>query len=100
MQETLLQDSSTSHTNKNNDDDDNDNDNDDDEENDDDDDDDDDSTYQGHYVIVVGFNAERTKVFFVDPSASPALCCMFADVFDVIRKANGTDEDIIFIKLK
>lgn len=86
----------------NDDDDDNNNNNNDDVNNDNEEDNDessDESNYQGHFIIVNGFNADRTKVFFIDPSISREQCCMFTDVFDVIRKANGTDEDIIFIKI-
>lgn len=55
------------------------------------------SSYQGHYVLVVGFMTNNNDEFvhYVDPGQNDTLCTMTRENFDLARKAFGTDEDII-----
>jgi hypothetical protein len=68
-----------------------------DDDSDDGDDDDDDDAYHGHYILVLGGDRGRNQIHYLDPSCAKHVCCMYADVFDVVRRARGTDEDIIWI---
>ena len=56
------------------------------------------SSYQGHYILVVGFtrNENEEYVRYVDPGERDAFCTITRDMFDRARKAFGTDEDIVF----
>ncbi|KAL4224092.1 guanylyl cyclase domain-containing protein 1 [Mactra antiquata] len=53
--------------------------------------------YQGHYVVVCGFDRKKKKIFYKNPSYDEDLCCSRIDKFDLARKSYGTDEDILFI---
>jgi hypothetical protein len=55
------------------------------------------STYQGHYILVIGFIAENNEEFirYVDPGKTDGFCTARQANFDQARQAFGTDEDII-----
>ncbi|XP_060573420.1 protein GUCD1-like [Ruditapes philippinarum] len=54
-------------------------------------------SYQGHYVVVCGFDKKKKRIFYKNPSYDEELCCSRMDKFDVARKSYGTDEDLLFI---
>ncbi|XP_033747721.1 protein GUCD1-like [Pecten maximus] len=54
-------------------------------------------TYQGHFVVVCGFDQRKKRVFYKNPSYDEEVCCSRMDKFDKARKSNGTDEDTLFI---
>ncbi|CAF2128126.1 unnamed protein product [Rotaria magnacalcarata] len=55
------------------------------------------STYQGHYILVIGYTASDNKEFvsYTDPGQIDGFCTTTRENFDLARKAFGTDEDII-----
>jgi hypothetical protein len=56
----------------------------------------------GHYVVLCGFSSETEHYILRDPdprTASLGLCSVKADVLDAARKAFGTDEDLLIIKV-
>lgn len=53
--------------------------------------------YQGHYVVVCGFDKKKKRIFYKNPSYEQELCCSRMDKFDQARKSYGTDEDTLFI---
>ncbi|XP_018572864.1 protein GUCD1 isoform X1 [Anoplophora glabripennis] len=55
------------------------------------------STYQGHYVVICGYDIHTRKVFYRNPSFGDHVCLMSLESLDQARKCYGTDEDIIFI---
>lgn len=73
--------------------------------------------YQGHFVVLCGYNLERKKIFYRNPSLSDrkwifkinccvrdfcvflGICVTSLECFDKARKCYGTDEDLIFIYL-
>lgn len=54
-------------------------------------------TYQGHFVVVCGFDQRKKRVFYKNPSYDEDVCCSRMDKFDKARKSHGTDEDTLFI---
>ncbi|XP_072381594.1 protein GUCD1 isoform X2 [Diabrotica undecimpunctata] len=55
------------------------------------------ATYQGHYIVICGYDVPTRKFFYRNPSFSDRVCIIPMDIFDLARKSYGTDEDIIFI---
>ncbi|KAB7506917.1 Protein GUCD1 [Armadillidium nasatum] len=53
--------------------------------------------YQGHYIVLVGFNYSLGKIFYRNPGFKDRICSFGFSAFDKARKSFGTDEDIIFI---
>ncbi|KAJ8979807.1 hypothetical protein NQ317_001297 [Molorchus minor] len=53
--------------------------------------------YQGHYIVVCGYDVHTRKVFYRNPSFGDHVCTMPLETLDQARKSYGTDEDIIFI---
>jgi hypothetical protein len=56
------------------------------------------SSYQGHYILVIGFTINENKEFirYVDPGRNDEFCTTTVENFNQARTAFGTDEDIIF----
>jgi len=54
-------------------------------------------TYQGHYVVLCGYDLGTQKVFYRNPSFGDHVCVMSISVLEEARKSYGTDEDLIFI---
>ncbi|XP_056637943.1 protein GUCD1 isoform X1 [Diorhabda carinulata] len=52
--------------------------------------------YQGHYVVLCGFDIHNEKLFYRNPSFNDHVCVIPMEIFDLARKSYGTDEDIIF----
>lgn len=57
-------------------------------------------TYQGHYIILVGFDLDRQKIIYRNPTFRDRECEMSLDCLEEARTDYGTDEDVIFINLK
>jgi hypothetical protein len=56
----------------------------------------------GHYVVLCGFARETEHYILRDPdprTASLGLCSVKASVLDAARKAFGTDEDLLIVKV-
>ncbi|CAG9861448.1 unnamed protein product [Phyllotreta striolata] len=53
--------------------------------------------YQGHYIVLCGYDVHSRKIFYRNPSFADHVCIMSMDIFDLSRKSYGTDEDLIFI---
>jgi hypothetical protein len=53
--------------------------------------------YQGHFIVVVGFNSSQRVIYYKNPSYSIGLCCCSWETFDAARKSYGTDEDLLFV---
>jgi len=55
------------------------------------------SSYQGHYILVIGFinNENNDFIRYVDPARIDGFCTTTKENFNLARTAFGTDEDII-----
>ena len=56
--------------------------------------------YHGHYIVLCGYNTHLGVIYCKNPSLADVECCVNIPVFDMARKRHGTDEDIIFVKIK
>ena len=56
------------------------------------------SAYQGHYVLAIGYDLPKKKVYYRNPSLRDRVCCMSFERFDEARNAYGTDKDLIFVQ--
>ena len=55
------------------------------------------NAYQGHYVLAIGFDLPKKKIYYRNPTLRDRVCVMPFDRFDEARKSYGTDEDLIFV---
>ncbi|KAK7088316.1 protein GUCD1-like [Littorina saxatilis] len=55
------------------------------------------SGYQGHFIVVCGYNRTKQHIFYKNPNTSDSLCCCQFESFEKARKSHGTDEDILFL---
>lgn len=55
------------------------------------------ASYQGHYILLVGYNRDTKEVAYRNPTFRDKVCSMPLDTLDECRSAYGTDEDLIFI---
>ncbi|GIY59790.1 protein GUCD1 [Caerostris darwini] len=55
--------------------------------------------YQGHYVVLCGFNKTERKILYRNPSVINKVCTIPYDSFEIARKSFGTDEDVLFVFL-
>lgn len=56
-------------------------------------------SFQGHYILLVGFDSDRQMVFCHNPTLSHGPTEISIDSFEKARKSYGTDQDIIYIQL-
>ena len=58
--------------------------------------------YQGHYILVLGFNPDVGSFVYYDPSPNQTKRpkVVKKELFDVARKADGTDEDILVLQMQ
>eukprot|EP00096_Caligus_rogercresseyi_P005424 TRINITY_DN2084_c0_g1_i1.p1 TRINITY_DN2084_c0_g1~~TRINITY_DN2084_c0_g1_i1.p1 ORF type:complete len:224 (-),score=58.86 TRINITY_DN2084_c0_g1_i1:1224-1895(-) len=56
--------------------------------------------YQGHYVLLVGYDLSKKIIHYQDPSFKQNASCAPFAIFERARKSYGTDEDIVFIYSK
>jgi len=54
-------------------------------------------SYQGHYIVLVGFNSKSKQILYRNPSVKDKVCYMSFDCLEESRTSYGTDEDILFI---
>ena len=54
-------------------------------------------SYQGHYVVLVGFDPTTKEVLYRNPTMKDKVCHMPYDSLEESRSCYGTDEDVIFI---
>ncbi|CAG7834208.1 unnamed protein product [Allacma fusca] len=54
--------------------------------------------YQGHYILVIGFDLKNNCVFYNNPTFGDRTCRIYAGDFEAARTAPGTDWDTIFIE--
>lgn len=54
-------------------------------------------SYQGHYVLAVGFDLTKRRIIYRNPTFRERECVMSFEKFDKARTSYGTDEDIIFM---
>nr|ACO14869.1 C22orf13 homolog [Caligus clemensi] len=57
----------------------------------------DENNYQGHYVLLVGYDLKKKTVAYQDPSFKQTQSSASFAQFERARKSYGTDEDIVFI---
>jgi len=55
------------------------------------------SQYQGHYIVLVGFDDSSREIKYRNPTLRDKICMMPYDILEEARTAYGTDEDVIFI---
>lgn len=53
--------------------------------------------YQGHFVVVCGFNRTTDSIYYNNPAYSDRVCCTSLRNFEEAWRSYGTDEDILFI---
>jgi Guanylylate cyclase len=53
--------------------------------------------YAGHYIFLVGFDANTDEVLFLDPSSDSGIKYVSSGILDVARSQPGTDKDVIII---
>ncbi|XP_064612727.1 protein GUCD1-like [Liolophura sinensis] len=54
-------------------------------------------SYQGHFIVVCGFDRDHGHIYYKNPSYRKELCCSRIDKFETARRSHGTDEDILFV---
>lgn len=54
-------------------------------------------SYQGHYIVLCGFDKIDSKILYRNPSVVNKVCSMSYDSFECARKSFGTDEDVLFV---
>lgn len=59
-----------------------------------------DTSYMGHYVVVIGFDAAKQEYVIRDPSAGAEELHVCAASFHLARRAFGTDEDLLVISVE
>ena len=54
--------------------------------------------FTGHYVVLCGYDPERSVVYYRDPSASATLCATSYENFESSRHEYGTDDDVLLVE--
>ncbi|KAL3271172.1 hypothetical protein HHI36_021669 [Cryptolaemus montrouzieri] len=55
------------------------------------------ATYQGHYIVLCGYDIFTHRVFYRNPGLTDRTCVMPLRNLEQARKSYGTDQDAIFI---
>ncbi|XP_053557962.1 protein GUCD1 isoform X1 [Bombina bombina] len=55
------------------------------------------SDYQGHFIVLCGYNKSSGSLFYNNPGYADRLCRTSINNFEEARSSYGTDEDILFI---
>ena len=55
--------------------------------------------YQGHYVVMCGYNLNLKQIIYRNPGHSDRECVTSFEIFDDARTSYGTDEDVLFVDL-
>merc|ERR1712059_23373 len=56
------------------------------------------SQYQGHYVVLVGYDSLKQEIIYRNPTLKDKVCSMPFSTLEEARTSYGTDEDVIFIQ--
>ena len=57
------------------------------------------TSYQGHYVVVCGYDLPRETIIYRNPSLHDRECAMSFQKFEEARSSYGTDHDVIFVDI-
>lgn len=57
-------------------------------------------SYNGHYILVIGYNLKIRKFFYRNPTNADKVCLISFDGMTSARLDHGTDEDLIFVYKK
>ena len=57
------------------------------------------TSFQGHYVVVCGYDLPRKKIIYRNPSLCDRECEMSFQNFENARSSYGTDDDVIFVDI-
>ncbi|KAF5284199.1 hypothetical protein FQR65_LT00199 [Abscondita terminalis] len=55
------------------------------------------TSYQGHYIILCGYNLHRRKIYYRNPSLTNRVCITSIDRLEDAWRSYGTDDDLILI---
>ncbi|KAF2882812.1 hypothetical protein ILUMI_23324 [Ignelater luminosus] len=55
------------------------------------------TSYQGHYIVLCGYDINNRKVYYRNPSLQDRVCMMPVETLEEARKSFGTDQDLILI---
>lgn len=58
------------------------------------------SSFQGHYILAIGYDEEQQSVVVRDPSSSHPNSFLSLDSLETARHSPGTDHDAIVIRIK
>ena len=58
-----------------------------------------DTSFQGHYVVVYGYNLPLQKLIYRNPSLCDRECIMSFENFENARTSYGTDDDVLFVDI-
>ena len=58
-----------------------------------------DASFQGHYVVVCGYDLPRQKLVYRNPSLCDRECIMSFQNFENARTSFGTDDDVLFVDM-
>ena len=58
-----------------------------------------DDDFAGHYIVLIGYDAERDLFYYRDPGSNETLCCCSVQVLEAARMSSGTDHDMIVVKI-
>jgi len=56
--------------------------------------------YRGHYILVIGYNAQLKVFLFKNPDSQREICYVPEEVLHKSRKSYGTQGNMLFIDLK
>ena len=56
-----------------------------------------DMSFQGHYVVVCGYDLPNKKLIYRNPSLCDRECIMSFENFENARTSYGTDDDVLFV---
>ncbi|KAI8905506.1 Guanylyl cyclase [Gorgonomyces haynaldii] len=57
------------------------------------------SEFVGHYIVLIGYDAEQDIFFYRDPGTNAQVCTITSQDLDRARSAQGTDHDLIIVKI-
>nr|KAJ3408809.1 hypothetical protein HK105_003163 [Polyrhizophydium stewartii] len=55
--------------------------------------------FEGHYIVLIGYDAKKDLFYYRDPAVDAELCCISSSDLEATRMSNGTDHDLIVIKM-
>ena len=55
--------------------------------------------HRGHYIVAYAFDAARDRFLYADPCVSAERSWIEGKALERARKAHGTDEDVLVMKM-